>query len=97
MQRFVLAAIVAVALTLAGGQSARANGFSTVPGYISLSGGVSLSWGSFGWNCNPSGCGGSSYYANPTPYNAYPYGMNYGNGGYGYGGYGYGYPGCYGY
>lgn len=87
MNRFFLSAILVLALALTGTQSARANGFATYPGYINLSGGISLSWGSFGWSHNPPAYYGG--YAYPMPYNAYPYPMYYG--------YGYGYPGSYGY
>ena len=102
MKRFVLAALIAAALVLASGQAAQAHGggIYTYPGHISLSGGLSLSWGAFGiGHGSPSCYGAPSHggYAAPMPYNHGYYPMDYGYGhGYGHS-YGHDYHGYYGY
>jgi hypothetical protein len=100
MNRIICVAVLALGLVLASGGEAKASGFTFNPGYLSLTGGVNLSWGGGGWTCF-NNCGNANGYGyhlgqqGPMPVpgaGGYNYGYGYG---YGYGapayGYGWGY------
>lgn len=93
MKRIVLAAILALGLTLATSTPAQAGGWFA-PGYIGLNGGISLSWGHTGPGAyappayGPAMGHGHHGYAAPVYYPQPPIYYNYAPV---YGGY---YPGC---